>query len=115
MHPEIKQYIDGQPERVRDILNRFYALIAELSPEAEPCINYGIPTFKLKGKNLVHFAGFKQHVGFYPSPSAIQHFTQELSDYETSKGTVKFPLDAPIPYDLVDTMARFRIRETTQA
>lgn len=73
-------------------------------------MNYGIPTFKLNG-NLVHFGGFKNHVGFYPTPSAIDEFEEDLSPYEISKGTVKFDLDKPIPLELVRRIVQFRVNE----
>jgi len=72
---------------------------------------YGIPTFKMNGKNLVHFSAFKTHIGFYPSPSGINHFKSELSKYASAKGSVKFPLDQPIPYSLIKKITKFRVQE----
>ena len=80
---------------------------------AEEAMTYGIPTFKLNG-NLVHFAAFKKHIGFYPTPTAIEKFSKELSEYNISKGTVRFPLDKPIPYSLIKEIVRFRIEENMQ-
>ena len=79
-------------------------------PEAEETINYAIPTFTLKG-NLVHFAGIKNHIGFYPAPSGIEKFKAELSGYESAKGSVKFPLDQPVPYDLSARSSSFALRK----
>ena len=72
---------------------------------------YGIPTFKLNGKNLVHFSAFKEHIGFYPTPSGIEKFKKELSVYEGAKGSVKFPLTKPVPYALIGRITQFRVKE----
>ena len=93
----IDSYIEQFPEETREKMENIRQIIKEVAPEANETISYGIPTFKLK-TNLVHFAGYKKHIGFYPTPSGIEAFKQELSEYEVSKGTVKFPLDKPIPY-----------------
>ncbi|WP_445475393.1 iron chaperone [Methanococcoides methylutens] len=87
-----------------------HSLIAKEAPNAEEAMVYGIPIFRLNG-NLVHFAAFKKHVGFYPTPSGIEAFKEELSEYETSKGTVRFPLDKPIPYALIKNIVKFRVAE----
>jgi uncharacterized protein YdhG (YjbR/CyaY superfamily) len=84
--------------------------IRSAAPESEEAISYGIPAFRLKG-NLVHFAAYEKYIGFYPTPSGIEQFGNELSVYEVSKGTVKFPLDKPIPYDLVSRIVKFRAEE----
>ncbi|NWF63661.1 MAG: DUF1801 domain-containing protein, partial [Chloroflexi bacterium] len=78
---------------------------------AEEAMSYGIPTFKLNGKNLVHFSAFKEHIGFYPTPSGIEKFKKELSAYEWAKGSVKFPLGKPIPYALIGKIVQFRVKE----
>jgi uncharacterized protein YdhG (YjbR/CyaY superfamily) len=103
-------YIATFPKDVQIILEEIRKIIKIAAPEAEETINYGIPTFKLKG-NLVHFAAFKKHIGFYPTPSGIEAFKDELADYELSKGTVKFPLDNPIPYDLIKRITAYRVAE----
>jgi uncharacterized protein YdhG (YjbR/CyaY superfamily) len=110
---EIDKYIAGFPNDVQQILNKVRATIRESAPEAEETINYGIPTFTLKG-NLVHFAAFKNHIGFYPTPSGIEKFKKELSVYEGAKGSVKFPLDKPIPYALISTIVKFRVKENLE-
>jgi uncharacterized protein YdhG (YjbR/CyaY superfamily) len=89
------------------------AVIRTAAPVAEEEINYGIPTF-FTTETLVHFAGYKHHVGFYPSPSGIEHFKRELANYELSRGTVRFPLDKPIPYDLVARITEFRVKESRE-
>ena len=87
--------------------------IREAAPEATEAISYGMPTFKLNG-NLVHFAAFKNHIGFYPTPSAIEAFGKEISQYKWAKGSIQFPLDKPIPFDLARRIVVFRVQEVSQ-
>jgi uncharacterized protein YdhG (YjbR/CyaY superfamily) len=103
-------YIAGFPEDVQAILQQIRAMIREEAPGAEETINYGIPTFTLHG-NLVHFAAFKRHIGFYPTPTGIETFKDELSAYTMAKGSVQFPLDQPMPFDLMRRMVAFRVVE----
>ena len=110
---DIDEYIAKFPEDVREILENIRATIREAAPDAQERISYQMPTFALKG-NLVHFAAFKEHIGFYPTPSGIENFMNELSQYETSKGTVRFPLDQPIPYDLIHRIVIFRVEENLE-
>lgn len=107
---DIDEYIANFPEDVQEILEKLRTTIREAAPEAEETISYQIPTFRLKG-NLVHFAAYKKHIGFYPTPSGIEKFKKELSLYEGAKGSVKFPLDKPIPYDLIKMIVEFRVQE----
>lgn len=109
----IDEYIESSSKELQPILNKVRATIKKAAPDAEETINYGIPTFTLKG-NLVHFAGFKSHIGFYPTPSGIEKSKKELSPYETAKGSVKFPLDQPIPYDLIEKIVKFRVKENLE-
>jgi uncharacterized protein YdhG (YjbR/CyaY superfamily) len=104
------EYIDGFPPLVQDILQEMRKVIRSAAPEAQEKISYGIPTFFLKG-NLVHFAGYKKHIGFYPAPSGIAAFSEALSAYESAKGSVKFPLEEPMPYDLIREIVAFRVKE----
>jgi uncharacterized protein YdhG (YjbR/CyaY superfamily) len=106
----IDEYIAGFPQDVREILETIRMTIRDAAPEAAEKISYQIPTFTLKG-NLVHFAAFKNHIGFYPTSSGIEKFKNELSAYEGAKGTVRFPLDKPIPYNLISKIVRFRVQE----
>ena len=106
----IDEYIAMFPKDVQKILENLRQVIRETAPTADETIDYGIPTFKLNG-NLVHFAAFKNHIGFYPTPSGIEAFKKELSHYKQSKGTVQFPLDKPIPFDLVKKIVEFRVKE----
>lgn len=110
---EIDKFIAGFPEDIQEILKKIRQTIREAAPEAEETINYGIPTFTLKG-NLVHFSAFKNHIGFYPTPSGIEEFKKELSSYEMAKGSVKFPLDQPIPYTLISKIVKFRVKENLE-
>jgi uncharacterized protein YdhG (YjbR/CyaY superfamily) len=110
----IDEYISGFPAGVREILERMRTVIREVAPDAEEAIRYGMPTFRLAGRNLVHFAAFTHHVGFYPTPSAIEKFKRELSPYKQGKGSVRFPLDKPVPFELVKKIVKFRIAETDQ-
>lgn len=109
----IDEYIAAFPEDVQEILRKVRATIQEAAPDAQETISYQIPTFTLEG-NLVHFAAFKKHIGFYPAPSGIEKFKAELSAYEGAKGSVKFPLDKPIPYHLIREITEFRVRENLE-
>jgi uncharacterized protein YdhG (YjbR/CyaY superfamily) len=106
----IDEYIAGFPPEVQAILQKVRATIRREAPQAQEAIKYRMPTFVLEG-NLVHFAGFARHVGFYPTPSGIENFAKELSVYESAKGSVQFPLDKPMPYELIGKIVRFRVKE----
>jgi len=108
MNP-IEAYILQVPEDRQPILTELYHFIQALIPEAEEKLSYGMPTFYLKG-NLVHFANAKNHIGFYPTPSAITAFQEKLKDYKTSKGAVQFPV-TELPWSLIKKMVEFRVRE----
>ncbi len=97
----IDEYIRTFPEEVQAELEKMKKAIQEAAPEATEAIRYQMPTFRLNGKNLVYFAAFKNHIGFYPVPSGIEAFKKELSIYKQGKGSVQFPLDKPVPYELV--------------
>lgn len=107
----IDEFISNYPENVQKVLQKIRKTIQKVVPEAEEKISYGIPTFTLKG-NLVHFSSYKHHVGFYPGSEAILAFTDDLKPYITSKGTVQFPLDQPIPYDLIKTITKYRAQQS---
>ncbi len=108
----IDEYISQFPENIKKILERIRAVIREAAPDASEKISYQMPTFYLHG-NLVHFAAFKTHIGFYPVPSGIEKFKEELPLYKGGKGSVQFPLDQPIPYDLIRRITLFRVEENT--
>lgn len=107
----IDEYIRTFPRDVQGILEKMRQTIRKAVPEATEAISYQMPTIKLNGKNLVHFAAFKNHIGFYPIPSGIEAFKKELSPYKQGKGSVQFPIDRPIPYDLVKKIVIFRAKE----
>jgi uncharacterized protein YdhG (YjbR/CyaY superfamily) len=109
----IDKYISAFPEDVREILEQVRITIRNEAPEATETINYGIPTFQLNG-NLVHFAGFKNHIGFYPAPSGIEAFKKELVEYDTSKGTVKFPINKKLPLTLITRIVKYRVKENLE-
>jgi uncharacterized protein YdhG (YjbR/CyaY superfamily) len=106
----IDEYIAGFPPDVQEILQKIRMTIHEAAPEATEKISYQMPTFFLKG-NLVHFAAFKEHIGFYPVPTGIEKFKKELSVYKQGKGSVQFPLDQPMPYELITKIVKFRVKE----
>lgn len=110
----IDEYIAEFPQETREVLQELRTLIASQAPGANETIAYAIPTFDLNGKHLVHFAGFAKHVGFYPTPSGIEAFSEELSRYKTAKGSVQFPLAEPLPDDLIRRMVEFRVAELAQ-
>ena len=107
----IDEYIARFPTDVQKRLKQVRKTVRTNAPDAVETIRYGIPTLQLGG-DLVHFAAFKSHIGFYPTPSAIVKFEAELRDYESAKGSIKFPLDQPMPLDLIAKMVRFRVQET---
>ena len=106
----IKSYISSHPKEQKLVLNEIYQLIKAEAPEAEEAIKYGMPTF-VGNENILHFAAMKGHLGFYPTPSAITHFSKELASYSTSKGCVRFAYNKPLPKALITKMVRFRVKE----
>jgi len=106
----IDEYIAGFPADIQEILQKIRKTIKDAAPDAQEAISYQMPTFKFHG-NLVHFAAFKNHIGFYPVPSGIEKFKAELSVYKQGKGSVQFPLDQPIPYDLISRVVKYRVEE----
>lgn len=108
----VDEYIAGFPPEVQERLEQMRAIIRKTAPDAVETISYGIPTFDMNGRHLVHFGGFKSHVGFYPIPSAMEAFSEELAAYKKGKGSAQFPLDQPLPEDLVRRIVEFRLAET---
>jgi len=109
----IDEYIAQFPKEVQVLLQKMRTTISKAAPKAEEAIAYGIPTFKLNG-NLVHFGGYKNHIGFYPAPSGIEAFKKELAKYEGSKGTIRFPLDKPLPSTLIAQVVKFRVAKNAE-
>lgn len=105
------EYIVGFPPNVQEILQKIRMAIKKAAPEAEETISYKMPTFMLRGKYLVYFAAHKKHIGFYPAPIGVEEFKEELALYQVGKGTLQFPLDKPVPFDLIRKLVKFRIKE----
>ncbi|NTU53060.1 MAG: hypothetical protein HGA97_05030 [Chlorobiaceae bacterium] len=110
----IDGYIAGFPPDIRELLEQIRSTIRSAAPEAEEKISYQMPTFALHG-NLVHFAAFKNHIGFYPAPTGIERFRKELSIYKSAKGSVRFPLDQPMPLGLISDIVKFRVKENLES
>ena len=109
----IDVYISGFPDYIQTVLEEIRKTIRQAAPEARETINYGIPTFVFHG-NLVHFAANKKHIGFYPAPSGIDAFKAELSVYKGAKGSVQFPIDKPMPLELIAEIVKFRVLENQE-
>lgn len=107
----VDSYIMGFPEDVQAILKRIRKVVWETAPDAIETISYGMPAYKTNGKVLIYFAGFKNHIGFYATPSGHFEFRDELSEYKQGKGSVQFPLNRPIPYDLIRQIIEFKIMQ----
>ncbi len=107
---DIDEYIARFPRDVQQILEKIRTTVSNAAPDAQETISYQMPCFALHG-NLVYFAAFKKHIGFYPTPSGIEEFEQELAKYEGGKGTVRFPLDKPIPFGLIRKIVKFRVKD----
>lgn len=104
----IDEYITGFPEEVQKILKKLREIIHAIAPEVQEKISYQMPTFVLHG-NLVHFAAYKNHIGFYPGAHGVESFQEELKDYKTSKGTIQFPINQPLPLELIERIVRFKV------
>lgn len=106
---EVDVYLGGFPPEVRERLDAIRKVIREIAPQATERICMRMPTYDLKGKWLVHFAGFEKHIGFYPQPEGIMAFKDKLAGYKTSKGSVQFPLSKPLPLELIREIVQFRV------
>ena len=109
----IDEYIAGYPGDIQQILQKIRSIIREVVPEAQEAIKYQMPTFILKG-NLVSFGAYKNHIGLYPAPEGDEKFNQELAPYKTEKSTVRFPLDQPVPYDLIRQIVGYRVEDNLE-
>lgn len=110
---DIDSYIADFPADVQEILQEVRATIAKAAPKATEDIKYAIPTFIYKG-NLVHFAGFKNHIGFYPAPTGMEAFEKDLAPYKQGKGSVQFPIDKPMPLKLITKIVKWRVKKTEE-
>jgi len=106
----IDEYILNFIPEIQEILKTLRKIIKEAAPDAQEKISYQMPTFAFHG-NLVHFAAYKKHIGFYPTPSGIEEFKQQLSEYKGAKGSVQFPIEKPLPYELISRIVKFRVIE----
>ena len=107
----IDEYIAGFPKDVQEKLEKIRTTIKKAAPKAEETISYQIPTFNLHGKYLIYFAAYKKHISLYPAPIGIEEFKEDLSPYESGKGTLQFPLDKPIPFNLIRKIVKYRAKE----
>ena len=108
----VDEYIDSLPDKTKEELTKLRNKIKELVPDAVESMSYGMPGYKFNGKPLVYFAGWKDHIGFYPTPNGMEQFDKELAPYKTGKGTAQFPLDKPLPLDLITRIVKYRKEET---
>jgi uncharacterized protein YdhG (YjbR/CyaY superfamily) len=109
----VDDYIAAFPEATQILLEEIRSVIRKAAPDAQECISYGMPAFRCNGP-LVYFAGYKAHIGFYPTASGIKNFTKEISAYKSSKGAVQFPIDAPLPAKLITQIVMFRVKENKE-
>lgn len=110
-YKDVEQYIRNFPKETQVLLGKVRTTVREAAPEAEESISYGMPAYKINGKPLVYFGGFKSHIGFYATPTGHSTFANELSRYKQGKGSVQFPLAKPIPFDLIRRIVTFRVKE----
>lgn len=106
----VHEYIANFPSPTQEILRTLQSLILRIAPNAQEVISYGIPTYKV-GKKRIHFGGYEKHISLHPGSTGVAVFAHELKDYETSKGTIRFNLDQPIPYDLIEKITRYCLTE----
>ncbi|HEV7351182.1 iron chaperone [Telluribacter sp.] len=111
---DVDQYIGGFPEEVQTLLEQIRALIRQAAPDATESISYGIPAYYLNGRQFIYFAGYKKHVSLYPVPRQHKAFEQVLMEYKGSKGTAQFPLNQPLPVDLITDVIKFRLQENQE-
>ncbi len=110
MENQIQKYINKQKSPKKEILEKIREIIKKSAPSAQETITYGVPSFKFEGKSII-YAAFKKHIGIYPEPETIVKFKRELEKYETAEGTVKFDLEKPIPYKLIEKIAKYKFRK----
>lgn len=110
----IDEYIAGFPDHVQEILKKIRSVIHEAAPDAKEAMSYAMPTFRLNGRYLVYFAAYQKHIGMYPIPAGDAAFNADIAPYTAGKGTLRFPLDQPIPFDLIRKMVKLRAHENLQ-
>ncbi len=109
-YSSVDEYIGSYPKELQVLLEKLRVTIKKVAPAAVESMSYGMPGYKLNNKPLVYFGGFKNHIGFFPTPNGMEQFDKELAPYKTGKGTAQFPLDKPIPYDLVTKIVEYRVK-----
>jgi uncharacterized protein YdhG (YjbR/CyaY superfamily) len=107
----VDEYINSLPDRTKEELTKLRAMIKNLVPDTNESMSYGMPGYKLNNKPLIYFAGWKDHIGFYPTPNGMNAFEKELAPYKTGKGTAQFPLDKPVPHELISNIIKFRVEQ----
>jgi uncharacterized protein YdhG (YjbR/CyaY superfamily) len=112
-YQSVDEYVAAFPAGIQPLLKKIRAAIKKKAPGAVETIAYGMPAYKFNGKPLVYFAAFKKHIGFYATPTGHAKFARELAMYKQGKGSVQFPLDKPVPYDLIGRIVEFRVKENT--
>lgn len=110
-NPDVTAYIKSCPKQSQPALREIRKIIRETAPQAEELISYKMPAYKLDGKPLVYFAGYEKHIGFYATPTGHEAFAKELAGYKQGKGSVQFPLDQPMPLDLIRRIVEFRVEQ----
>ena len=109
----VDEYINSLPDRTKEELTKLRAMIKNLVPDTNESMSYGMPGYKLNNKPLIYFAGWKDHIGFYPTPSGIDALEKVTKKYKTGKGTLRFNLDKPIPWDLIEKIIKYRIQSVS--
>ena len=115
MDSDIDAYIFKYPDLIQEHLKKLLTTIRKAAPKAEESLSYGMPAFKLNGKPLVYFAAYKHHIGFYATPTGHKKFARQLSAYKQGKGSVQFPIDKELPFELIEKIVKFRVEETKRA
>lgn len=110
----VDEYLSSFPKEIQKVLKQVRETIKKTAPQAEEKISYGVPSFTLNGKQLIYFAGFKKHIGVYPSPVTVDTFKKDFSKYKTGKGSVQLPLDQPMPLTLITKIVKYRIKKLAE-
>jgi uncharacterized protein YdhG (YjbR/CyaY superfamily) len=110
----VDEYIAGFPKETQKVLKQIRKVVKQAAPTAQEIISYGMPAYKINGCILLYFAAFKKHIGFYALPSGNEAFKKEISNYKTGRGSIQFPLEKPMPIDLIIKIVRFRAKENLQ-
>jgi uncharacterized protein YdhG (YjbR/CyaY superfamily) len=110
-YKNVEEYIKSYPKDIQELLKQFQTIILSIAPDIKESISYGMPAYKLNGRPLVYFSAFKNHIGFFATPTGHAEFAKELLNYKHGKGSVQFPLDKAMPFDLISKIVKFRVNE----